>query len=75
MSSIGRKDVSPDARVAASAYESLGSGRIEAFAACGSAVELVERGFAGDVTLCLEENVSRVACRLEGDRFVAELIG
>lgn len=71
VSAMGRADTSPEARAAALAYDGFGSARAQAFAACGSAIELTERGFAGDVALCLEENVSRVACRLEGDRFIA----
>ncbi len=72
VSALGRADASPEARAAALAYDGLGTARGQALAACGSALELIERGFAGDVALCLEENVSRTACRLEGDRFVAE---
>jgi 2-phosphosulfolactate phosphatase len=40
--------------------------------ACGSAVELIGRGFTEDVELCLEEDVSRMACRLMEDHFVPE---
>lgn len=73
VSTLGRADASPEALAAALAYDGLGAARGQALAACGSAVELTGRGFAGDVALCLEENASRVACRLEGDRFVAEI--
>lgn len=72
VSALKRSSVSPEARMAALAYDALGSTRGGAFATCGSAIELTERGFAGDVALCLEENVSHIACRLEGDCFVAE---
>ncbi|MDI9334814.1 MAG: 2-phosphosulfolactate phosphatase [Cytophagales bacterium] len=74
VSALARSDVSPEARTASFAYDALGANRSKAFSACGSAVELTERGFAGDVALCLEENISHVACRLEGDRFVRELV-
>ncbi|MGQ2999697.1 MAG: hypothetical protein ACT6R4_37295, partial [Variovorax sp.] len=62
----------PEACAAALAYEGLGAQRARVLAACGSAVELRERGFVDDVALCLQEDASRIACRLEGDRFVAE---
>lgn len=38
---------------------------------CASARELVERGFTADVALCLDEDVSDVAARLQKDAFVA----
>lgn len=72
VSALGRADASPEARAAALAYEGLGAQRARVLAECGSAVELRERGFADDVALCLQEDASRIACRLEGDRFVAE---
>ena len=34
--------------------------------------ELVGRGFAADVALCVDENASTTAARLEGDCFVAD---
>ncbi len=73
VSALDRANASPEARAAALAYDGLGPVRSQALAACGSAVELTGRGFAGDVALCLEENASRVACRLDGDHFVAEI--
>ncbi len=72
---LDRPDASPEARAAAFAWQGLGTGRRDALMRCGSAVELIERGFAGDVELCLDENVSRVACRLEDDHFVGEVWG
>jgi 2-phosphosulfolactate phosphatase len=72
VSALGRSDSSPEARAAAMAYEQFGVRRRDALMQCGSAIELVHRGFAGDVALCLEEDVSVVACRLDGDHFVAE---
>jgi len=74
VAALGRSDASPEARVAALAYDGLGQARSEALAACGSAIELTGRGFARDVSLCLAENVSQIACRLEGEVFVAEPI-
>ena len=72
VSALQRGDASPEARMAALTYDALGPSRNAALATCGSALELTERGFGGDVALCLEEDVSHIACRLEGDRFVAE---
>lgn len=66
-SSRGSESLSPEARAAAISYESLGSGVLRA---CGSGVELKERGFETDVDLCLLEDVSSNACRLQGDRLV-----
>ena len=73
VSALGRVRASPEARAAALVYEGFVPHRSQALAACGSALELTERGFAADVALCLEENVCRVACRLAGDCFVAEV--
>lgn len=73
VSALSHAQASPEARAAALVYEGFGPNRSQALAACGSAVELTERGFAADVALCLEENASQVACRLAGDCFVAEV--
>jgi len=72
VSRLARSDASPEARAAALAYDGFAAQRGATLGACGSAVELSERGFAGDVALCLDEDVTGAACRLEGDRFVAE---
>ncbi len=71
VSALVRDDAAPEARAAALAYEGLAEQRMSAMAVCSSAVELAERGFEQDVKLCLEEDASPVACRLEGDRFTA----
>jgi phosphosulfolactate phosphohydrolase-like enzyme len=72
VSKLGRRDTSPEAHVAASAFEQLASQREAVLRSCAPAMELTERGFAGDVALCLEEDVRSVACRLVGGRFIAE---
>lgn len=70
---LNRQDLSPEARLAVQAYAALSPAeRREALAACGSAQELVERGFAADLALCWEEDASDLACRLDGDCFRAE---
>jgi 2-phosphosulfolactate phosphatase len=71
VSALDRDDASPEARAAALAYDGWEEQHMSAMAVCSSAVELAERGFEQDVKLCLEENVSPIACRLEGDRFAA----
>jgi 2-phosphosulfolactate phosphatase len=71
VSALGRADASPEARAAASLYESLGDARHATLADCASARELVERGFGRDLELCLAEDASDVAARLDQDRFVA----
>ena len=44
--------------------------QLAALGDCASARELVERGFGADVALCLDEEASDVAARLERDCFV-----
>jgi 2-phosphosulfolactate phosphatase len=71
VAALGRVDASAEARAAASTYESLGDARRATLGDCASARELIERGFGGDVDLCLHEDASDVAARLADDRFVA----
>ncbi len=71
VAALARADASPEARAAALAYEALGDDRRAALGDCASARELVERGFAADVALCLDEDASDVAARLVQDCFVA----
>ena len=63
-------NLSPEARAAASVYDGLGTQRSSVLRSCSSALELLERGFAEDVELCLAEDVSSVACRLEQGAFI-----
>jgi 2-phosphosulfolactate phosphatase len=51
--------VSPEARAAIHAYEAAGDDLEAALLACGSGRELVDSGFAEDVSLASELNVSR----------------
>ncbi|PBI78063.1 hypothetical protein A9993_24845 [Rahnella victoriana] len=60
--------VSPEARAARAVYDNLPLAELEQ---CGSARELLRRGFAADVALCLQEDVSDFACRLQGEFFTA----
>jgi 2-phosphosulfolactate phosphatase len=68
---LARDNPSPEARVAALAFGGLGEQRRLALSECSSALELVERGFGPDVQLCLEEDVSSRACRLQDGCFRA----
>jgi 2-phosphosulfolactate phosphatase len=63
-------DLSAEARAAAIVYTGLGTQRSSALRSCGSARELLERGFADDVELCLAEDVSSGACSLQHGAFV-----
>ncbi len=63
VAALGRDDLSPEARAAVAAHEAMGTGVL---ATCGSALELVERGFAPDVAACLDEDASPRACILRG---------
>ena len=71
VAALGRVDASAEARAAAATYEALGAGRRAVLAEGASARELVERGFAADVAVCLDEDVSDVSARLVEDYFVA----
>jgi 2-phosphosulfolactate phosphatase len=74
VSKLGRGGASPEARVAAQPYEHSAGQRGILLANCESAKELVGRGFAADVELCLEVDTSPVACRLDGEGYVAETL-
>jgi phosphosulfolactate phosphohydrolase-like enzyme len=53
------------------ALESLGAQRHHILEGCCSALELLERGCGDDVALCLTEDASDVACRLQQGAFRA----
>ncbi|NMP29284.1 hypothetical protein GW590_20760 [Rahnella sp. SAP-1] len=62
------KQLSPEAQAAAVLYQHSDLSRLKD---CGSARELIGRGFARDVDLCLQQNVSSLACILKNDAFIA----
>lgn len=64
--------MSPEAEVAVAAFERFQHCLPEALAGCISGRELAGRGFARDVALAAEYDVSRIAPVLQGDCFVAE---
>ena len=62
---------SPEAELAIAAFTRFRHDLGGALSRCGSGKELIERGFASDVELAAEYDVSRVAPRLEQGQFVA----
>ncbi|WP_369787919.1 2-phosphosulfolactate phosphatase [Rouxiella sp. WC2420] len=60
------KALSPEAQAAAAVYRGTPANQLRE---CASAQELIERGFAADVELCLENDVSPLACQLIDDAF------
>jgi phosphosulfolactate phosphohydrolase-like enzyme len=55
-------------RAACAVYQHLTRAELEG---CGSARELNRHGFAADIALCLEEDVSDLACQFQGRYFTA----
>jgi 2-phosphosulfolactate phosphatase len=67
---LGHASVSEEARAAATAYR-LVEGRVgEALASCSSGRELIDGGYAGDVTIAAELDSSRSVPRLVDGAFV-----
>jgi 2-phosphosulfolactate phosphatase len=64
---LQEKSLSPEAQAAAAIYRVTSR---EQLRECSSARELIERGFASDVDLCLEADVSELACQLIDEAFV-----
>jgi 2-phosphosulfolactate phosphatase len=67
---LGTRLRSPEAEMAVAAFAAAQQQNFVALNQCGSAVELRERGFASDVELCLQMDVSSNACQLAGNFFV-----
>ena len=63
---LHNRKLSAEAHAARGVYQNL---TLAELADCGSACELRRRGFAADVALCLQEDVSDFACRLQGEYF------
>lgn len=66
----GRSDLSPEARGAVTAYDGVRGRLREELLACASGRELVAKGFASDVWIAAEPDVSSVVPVLVGDAFV-----
>jgi 2-phosphosulfolactate phosphatase len=72
LSALGIHDASPEARQAASAYDSVRDDVATALPDCASGRELVAAGFAGDVEIAAAVGASRVVPVLRGEAFVDE---
>jgi 2-phosphosulfolactate phosphatase len=70
LSALGLHDASPEARQAASAYDSVRDDVATALPDCASGRELVAAGFAGDVEIAAAVDASRVVPVLRGEAFV-----
>lgn len=68
ISRLRNRQLSAEARAAQTVYQNL---TLAELADCGSARELTRRGFAADVALCLQEDVSDFACQLQDDFFTS----
>ncbi|WP_172413980.1 2-phosphosulfolactate phosphatase [Serratia fonticola] len=71
ISLLAGRELSPEAKAAVSAYKHFCEHNFSALSECASALELESRGFGDDVRLCLEVNVSEVACQLYEDAYVS----
>jgi len=69
LTSLGVRDASPEARLAAAAYDAVRADLAAALPACASGRELVEAGFARDVEIAAELDVSARVPVLRGEAF------
>ncbi len=69
ISRLSERNLSPEAQAAVATFRALST---DVLRQCGSALELIERGFAADVDLCLTTDVDDKACRLHNDHFTGE---
>jgi 2-phosphosulfolactate phosphatase len=69
ISRLPKRNLSPEAQAAAATFQALPA---TALRQCSSACELIERGFAADVDLCLTTDVDDKACWLHNDHFTGE---
>ncbi|NTX78679.1 hypothetical protein FCL49_03080 [Serratia proteamaculans] len=69
ISRLPKRNLSPEAQAAAATFQALPA---TALRQCSSACELIERGFAADVDLCLTTDVDDKACWLNNDHFTGE---
>ncbi|WP_313687739.1 2-phosphosulfolactate phosphatase [Pantoea sp.] len=67
---LGTRLRSPEAEMAAAAFQAAQQQNFAVLKECASATELRGRGFATDVELCLQVDVSANACQLAGKFFV-----
>ncbi|MFT4270287.1 MAG: 2-phosphosulfolactate phosphatase [Pantoea sp.] len=72
IAALGERCRSPEAEMALAAYQSAQQHDFAALRQCASALELIERGFATDVDLCLAQDKSQVACQLIDNFFTPQ---
>ncbi len=70
ISRLKHRRLSLEARAACAVYETMDRQELRQ---CGSALELQRRGFAADVELCLQQDLSHSACKLTEQAFFAAL--
>lgn len=70
ISRLKHRRLSVEARGACAVYETMDR---QELLHCGSALELQRRGFAADVELCLQQDLSHYACKLTEQAFFAAL--
>jgi 2-phosphosulfolactate phosphatase len=67
ISRLSERNLSPEAQAAVATFRALST---DVLRRCGSALELIERGFAADVDLCLATDADGRACKLQNDHFI-----
>ncbi|MDO6407204.1 2-phosphosulfolactate phosphatase [Pantoea phytobeneficialis] len=72
IAALGERCRSPEAEMSLAAYQSARQHDFAALRQCSSALELIERGFATDVDLCLAQDKSQVACQLIDNFFIPQ---
>ncbi len=73
IAAMGRDNCSPEALTAVAAWQFHQQQSLRHLIDCSSALELRERGFAEDVALCLDVDTAKLANRLHGDFYAADL--
>jgi 2-phosphosulfolactate phosphatase len=68
LAALSPRDPSPEAVAAMAAFQAAADDLPSFLAACSSGKELIERGFASDVTLAAQHNVSRSVPWLQDER-------
>ncbi|MDW8845078.1 2-phosphosulfolactate phosphatase [Erwinia sp. MMLR14_017] len=67
IAALDRYNISPEAHAAVAAYQYHKQHSLSLLHQCSSAMELRQRGFEEDITLCLDAEVSEMECLLHGD--------
>ncbi|MGP2451473.1 2-phosphosulfolactate phosphatase [Pantoea stewartii subsp. indologenes] len=72
IAALAQRTLSPEAQTAVAAWHAHQSQNFAALFHCVSAVELIQRGFPDDVTLCLTKDAARQPCFLTGEYFAGQ---